>query len=138
MRGKVHTWVTTKTGCIVSTSHRLNQDGYLRIRDHRYTGPGRKPLVMAHRLTWEENHGLIPEGFEVDHKCRNRACVNPEHLQVLSRTDHLVKTNRERYASRKAKAKAYWLEHKVSGTALGDVFGVSFSACCAWIREWKV
>lgn len=53
MRGKPMVLIQDQNGCIVSTSHRLNQDGYLRIRDHRYKGKGRKPLIMAHRLVWE-------------------------------------------------------------------------------------
>jgi hypothetical protein len=138
MRGKPHVWETTDNGCIVSTSHRINQDGYLRIRDPRFSGEGRRPLIMAHRLSWENNFGTVPTGYEVDHKCRNRACVNPDHLQVLSRTDHLVKTNSERYAERKENARLYWEETGVSGLALGKIFGVSFSSACKWIREWKV
>lgn len=54
MRGKPMVLIKDQNGCIVSTSHRLNKDGYLRIRDHRYKGKGRKPLIMAHRLVWEE------------------------------------------------------------------------------------
>lgn len=57
MRGKPMVLIQDQNGCIVSTSHRLNQDGYLRIRDHRYTGKGRKPLIMAHRLVWEDANG---------------------------------------------------------------------------------
>lgn len=36
MRGKPMVLIKDQNGCIVSTSHRLNKDGYLRIRDHRY------------------------------------------------------------------------------------------------------
>lgn len=38
MRGKPMVLIQDQNGCIVSTSHRLNHDGYLRIRDHRYNG----------------------------------------------------------------------------------------------------
>lgn len=58
MRGEPMVWIQDQNGCIVSTSHRLNHDGYLRIRDHRYEGTGRKPLIMAHRLVWEEANGV--------------------------------------------------------------------------------
>jgi hypothetical protein len=63
MRGKPITLITTENGCIVSTSHRLNNDGYLRVRDPRYTGNGRKPLIMMHRLVWEQFEGSVPDGF---------------------------------------------------------------------------
>lgn len=43
MRGKPLQLVYREDGCIVSIPHKLNQDGYLRIRDERYEGKGRKP-----------------------------------------------------------------------------------------------
>ena len=137
MRGKPHEWRVTVDGCIVSTSHKTNQDGYLRIRDDRVIGGGRKPLIMAHRLVWEKANGEIPEGSEIDHICGTRGCVNLEHLRVLPRTEHLVHTNRTRYLSRKEEAKKYWEANRCSGTALSEMFAVSFSASCKWIREWK-
>lgn len=39
----------------------------------------------AHRLAYEHWQGLIPEGFELDHLCRTRACVNPAHLEPVTR-----------------------------------------------------
>ena len=139
MRGKPFEWYTTEQGCIVSTSHKTNQDGYLRIRHPLHKGKGRATLIMAHRFVWEQVHDCsIQEGYEIDHLCKNRGCINPTHLQLLTRNEHLVKTNTERYLSRKNKAKAYWKENKkVTGIKLGEIFNVSFSSACRWIREWK-
>lgn len=40
---------------------------------------------MAHRWVYEQRVGTIPDGMVIDHLCRNRSCVNPEHLEpVLS------------------------------------------------------
>ena len=40
--------------------------------------------VHAHRWAYEALIGPIPEGLELDHLCRNRACVNPVHLEPVS------------------------------------------------------
>ena len=38
----------------------------------------------AHRLAYEAFVGPIPEGFTIDHLCRNRGCINPEHLEPVT------------------------------------------------------
>lgn len=40
--------------------------------------------VLVHRLAYEHYVGLIPEGLEIDHLCRNRWCCNPAHLEPVS------------------------------------------------------
>jgi hypothetical protein len=47
--------------------------------------------VAAHRLAYELTNGTIPAGMEIDHRCRNRRCCNPDHLQPLTRRRNMEK-----------------------------------------------
>lgn len=44
----------------------------------------RGTMVRVHRYVWERDVGPIPEGMVIDHKCRNRACCNVDHLRVVT------------------------------------------------------
>lgn len=39
----------------------------------------------AHRIAYTLTFGLIPKGLEPDHLCRNRRCINPYHLELVTR-----------------------------------------------------
>lgn len=43
-----------------------------------------RATVLAHRWIYEKEFGVIPEGLHVDHLCRNRACVNLDHLEAVT------------------------------------------------------
>src|SRR5690349_15838312 len=49
----------------------------------RITVNGTSKSVFAHRHFYEKYKGKIPSGLELDHLCRNRRCVNPDHLEPV-------------------------------------------------------
>lgn len=55
--------------------------GYGRFNDGKRT-------VRAHRFAYQTLIGPIPEGLEPDHICRNRSCVNPAHLDIVTSTEN--------------------------------------------------
>ena len=60
----------------------LTPDGYYRVSIQ-------KRNYLVHRLAYETKYGKIPEGLVIDHLCRNRACYNPDHLEVVTQKENL-------------------------------------------------
>ncbi len=57
-------------------------EGYIRVGVGYKNGVYMKMLL--HRYLWEQSNGPIPDSLVIDHQCRNRACVNLNHLRVVT------------------------------------------------------
>ena len=63
----------------------INDGGYGRVNvpkiGYRY----------AHRVSYERYIGKIPDNLYLDHLCRNRRCVNPDHLEPVSHKENVLR-----------------------------------------------
>lgn len=69
-------------GCWVHPS--VNANGYAT------TGSGSQ-TVYAHRYVYERMRADIPDGLVIDHLCRNRACINPWHLEPVTQRTNVLR-----------------------------------------------
>lgn len=122
--------------CQVCVSHKLNADGYLyktnSVDGRKVREPFYRFILRAH-LGWAE----WPAGIEANHLCGLRACCEPSHLQPVERSAHKQITNTLRYADRNEAAHCHWLATGCTGTELAELFRVTFSTGCRWVRQWR-
>jgi hypothetical protein len=70
------------SGCVEWNGARVSAGyGHFELRAVHY---------YAHRAAYELRNGAIPAGHEINHKCRNKACINPDHLEALTPQQHVI------------------------------------------------
>ncbi|UXE05005.1 HNH endonuclease [Gordonia phage Lton] len=76
--------VEVATGCWRWTGP-VDRYGYGIVR---MTFGGRKRYIGAHRVSWWAHRGPIQGGLQIDHLCRNRACINPWHMEPVTEAEN--------------------------------------------------
>jgi len=87
------------SGCWLWKAH-INHYGYGQFwldGDHR----------KSHRVSYEHWNGKIPDGLDLDHLCRNRACCNPQHLEPVTRKENICRGMTGKHGKH-SKGKHHW------------------------------
>lgn len=71
-RRRAKRWTVSSDGCWKWTGA-LDEDGYGR-----------------HRSVWTEFNGPVPSGMVLHHRCHTRSCVNPDHLELITPSEHTL------------------------------------------------
>jgi hypothetical protein len=82
-------------GCWIWAGYVNRTTGYARFS---YLGNS----VDAHRVAYRKIKGVVPPKFDIDHLCRVRHCVNPDHMEAVAHAENL----RRGWAAKRAKRAA--------------------------------
>ena len=69
-----------RNGCW-TLPHRPRPDGYVRVAVWGKT-------QYAHRYVYDSLVAPVPSNMELDHLCRNRSCVNPDHMEIVTHAEN--------------------------------------------------
>jgi len=118
----------TADGCIEWTGF-IDRYGYGQFRPAGGRASGK---VGAHRWSYEHFVGPIPKGLQLDHLCRNRACVNPSHLEPVTPRENVMRG--EGPASVNARKTRCDKGHPLTGENVG-IHGTTGNRYCRACRK---
>jgi len=127
-------WQKTEAGpngCLLWTGS-LNTNGYPRIRIDGH-------LRSVISFLWERAHGKPPPGWEPDHLCRTRRCINLSHLELVTHQENCRRGNQAKLTLTEV---ADMRHHHAAGqsiSAVAALYGIRYSTARKIIRggAWK-
>ena len=91
----------------------MNPTGYGYVKMRVATGVFKE--VNAHRACYELKRGKVPDGLVLDHLCRVRRCLNPDHLEPVTRSENVRRGDCPAAVAASNKARGAAITHCVHG-----------------------
>lgn len=105
------------SGCWIWTGnvHKINKGGQI-----WYKGQTRP----AYRVVYELLISEVPQDKQLDHLCRNRTCVNPDHLEIVTPAENYRRGNQSKITHKIASEIISLYRQGNTQTSIGSLFGI--------------
>lgn len=98
-------YIVAENGCWIWTAA-TTRSGHGKILESSSGDPNRRRLISAHVASYMVHVGPVPDGKEIDHLCREKLCVNPEHLEAVTHLENMRRSQ--------GPGGAHWLRLRVA------------------------
>lgn len=93
--------------------------------------------VKAYRFYYQQKHGVVPKGMELDHKCRVKLCCNPDHLEPVTHAVNSQRAIGKHFNRIPELFKLY--EHGFTKAKISEITGIPERTVCGILNRerWK-